>query len=396
MKYVNYYSILIILLVTACDNYDISTKQAETFVRYYGVGLEDEGMKVITTNEGYLIMANVKNPGSGRDICIITTDKYGNTTAPVTTIGGAFDDIGYAIKPRGEGYIIAGSSQTSQSGNKHIYFVQIRADGSVDWEIPPIDTLNSNEALDVLVPNSTELIFTGYTERGEAASKRAIYYLKYDTSKDRDSAIVVFNLQKNDNYDLVANSITYLEGESTYVFAGYRSNAETKYIYLLQWDGSTGGTLPLTISTDGTSEAISIINGTEEGSCWVACNHELSSTESEILLYKTYANFSNTETPRSLGERSMNRVQSIALHGNSLFLCGTSSSGELQYGDMTIIRFNENSPNPQYIYIGDGTSYTGNGFDLTNESGYVVTGAGYLNEKSMIALYKVNSEGNLW
>ena len=60
--------ILIIFLGAACDNYDISSKQAETFVRYFGVGLQDEGMKVISTDEGYLIMANVENPGRGKDI----------------------------------------------------------------------------------------------------------------------------------------------------------------------------------------------------------------------------------------------------------------------------------------------------------------------------------------
>lgn len=393
MKYFNYYSILLILLVTACDNYDISSKQAETFVRYYGVGLEDEGMKVITTDEGYLIMANVKNPGFGKDICIITTDEYGNTTAPVTTIGGAFDDVGYTIKPMGEGYIIAGSTQASQGAAKDIYFIQLRADGSVERE-RTYPYANNNEAYDVYVEEDGELIFTGYTESGDATRQRDILFIKFDLIAD---SIIHFSNLGIPGADEVAYSVTFWK-DSTYMFAGYRrANQETRIIYVVRWTGYGSLSLDLRYPMDGNSHAQTIINSETHGRFFVACNNELSANQSEIWLLETDSTMDVQHVvPTKLGERPINSIYSMTMKGGSLYLCGTSSSSELELGDILLIKLSATGANPTYYYIGDGASYTGRGFDIADDGGYILTGASYLNEKSMIALYKVNNEGNLW
>ena len=392
MKYIIPSIAMIILLGTACDKYDISSKQSETFIRFYGVGLEDGGMKVITTNEGYLIMANVENPGSGRDICIITTDEYGNTTSPVTTIGGAFDDIGYAIKPNGGGYIIAGSTQASENSDKDVYVIQLGSNGTVVWD-KPIRNDNNNEAYDVLVEDDGELVFTGYTETGESTQQRDILFIKTNATAD----VFEYNQIGRPTSDEEAHSIV-LWRDTTFIFAGYqRSITGTKDIYLLRWEGwkISAPTKGLTINTEGNSEAKCIINTSTQGRFLIACNNELSSNQSDILLLETDFNLDeHSIISQNLGERSMNRVQSMAIHGNSLYLCGTSS-GELEYGDMLLIKLTAAGTNPQYHYIGDGASYTGSGFDLTKENGYVITGASYRNEKSMITLYKVNNEGTL-
>jgi hypothetical protein len=391
MKHLIRYIVIIILFGTACDKYEISSKQEETFVRYYGVGMQDEGLKVISTNDGFLIMANVANPGRGRDICIITTDKYGNTIAPVTTIGEAFDDIGYAIKPNSGGYIIAGSTQASQNGKKNVFVVQLRTDGSFEWQNPIDELPNNNEAYDVLVEDDGELIFTGYTEINE---QRDIFFLKTNALADN---IIEFSYKGNNALDEEAYSVV-LWKDSTYMFAGYQRNSSgIKDITCWRWGGYNSIAIPLYYrEPEGNSAATCIVNTSTEYKFLVACNKELSIDQSEILLLEIDTTMSvRNVIPSRLGERSMNIVESMAFRGNSLYLCGTASSGGQDYGDMMLIQLSKEGTNPKYYYIGDGASYTGSGFDLTNENGYIITGASYLNEKSMITLYKVNNEGEL-
>jgi hypothetical protein len=118
--------------------------------------------------------------------------------------------------------------------------------------------------------------------------------------------------------------------------------------------------------------------------------------QSEILLLETDATMDvQNVVSKRLGERSFNGVYSMSMHGGLLYMCGTSSSGESELGDILFVKLNDIDANPIYYYVGDGVSYKGSGFDLTDENGFVLTGASYLNEKSLITLYKVNSEGNL-
>ena len=260
MKYFFASILIIILSVSACDKYDISSKQSETFVRFYGIGLEDEGLQVISTDYGYLIMANVENPGRGKDICIITTDEFGNTFAPVLTIGRAFDDIGYAIKSNANGYIIAGSTMESQNADKDAYLIQLGPGGELEWE-KPIEHENNNEAYDVLVENDGELIFTGYTESGDATKERDILFLKTNANGEE----LEFNQLGNPNADEEANSVV-LWRDSTYMFAGYqRSSNGTKDISLWRWEGISPVSSPLYYRTEGNSVAECIINGSRFG-----------------------------------------------------------------------------------------------------------------------------------
>ena len=399
---------IIILFCTACDKFEISSKQAETFVRYYGIGMDDEGMQVIATDQGYLIMANVKNPGSGRDICIIKTDKYGNTIAPITTIGGASDEIGYIIKPMGDGYIIAGSKKESQNAVKNVYYILLNSEGDFEGNDKTIPLANineayavfNNEAYDVFVEDDGELVFTGYTEYSatfEPTQQRDILFLKYNISANTAE----FNRMGDKDEDEEAYSIA-LAYDTTYIFAGYKTNSGRKKISLVRWDGKNNILVGEDISTVGNSEAKCIIN-TKNKDIYgddifiISCNNEVITDQSQILLVETDYTLRKDSTVvlGSFGEKSINTVQSMSFSNNSLYLCGTSSSGESDYGDMLLIRLTQDGRNPQYLYMGDGTTYRGRGFDLTNENGYVITGASYLNEKSMITLYKVNSEGSL-
>ena len=49
---------------------------------------------------------------------------------------------------------------------------------------------------------------------------------------------------------------------------------------------------------------------------------------------------------------------------------------------MFILRTGIDGSQPVYHYSGDGTTFTGNGFDLTADGGFILTGATYVNQQS--------------
>jgi hypothetical protein len=62
---------------------------------------------------------------------------------------------------------------------------------------------------------------------------------------------------------------------------------------------------------------------------------------------------------------------------------------------MLILKTDISGDNPKYFYVGDGTSFRGNGLSITPDGGYIITGSNYINSvNSVITLCKLNSEGS--
>jgi hypothetical protein len=70
---------LILFTILSCDKEEISNKQAESFVKYYGGSLLDEGIRVLSLeNKGYLLVGTMETPDIGKQICGIATEEFGN------------------------------------------------------------------------------------------------------------------------------------------------------------------------------------------------------------------------------------------------------------------------------------------------------------------------------
>ncbi|NJK85474.1 MAG: hypothetical protein HC906_05410 [Bacteroidales bacterium] len=74
------YLLILILITFSCDNYEIDHDQSESFIKYFGSPLNDYGCDVIQKADGGYIIAGVLSVrDSGTNICLIFTDKYGNS-----------------------------------------------------------------------------------------------------------------------------------------------------------------------------------------------------------------------------------------------------------------------------------------------------------------------------
>ena len=60
------------------------------------------------------------------EVFLLITDKYGNTQTEIDFYGGSYNDDGYSIQnvPEDDGFIICGSYQFSENGQKDIYVIR--------------------------------------------------------------------------------------------------------------------------------------------------------------------------------------------------------------------------------------------------------------------------------
>ena len=391
---------ILVFVCISCDNYEISDKQADSFIKYYGVGMEDEGIRVITTEEGYLIMGTIENPGRGRDICIIQTDKFGNSIEPIRTYGGLFEDNGYAIKPHAGGYVIAGSTRRTEYSDLDIYLVQIDHTGDLVWD-SIYGQIRDDEAYDVLVLENGNLVVTGYSENYSVSTgdrKKDILFLKTDRLGNRLKMKYTGTPEDDEAFSILQSGRIYMmAGYSNKLIAG--SSQTQKTIYILRWAGEgpmdaapLGNALPA-----GSGSWVQTVVSESNNEYYLACNVRESQGNDVSVHVLKIDTLWNILWQDSYGERTINAVSGLAIQNNSLYAVGTSTNetNEENSGDILILKTSLTGENPVYYYTGDGESYLGNGFDFAPDGGYIITGTNFINTKSVITLCKLNAEGTL-
>lgn len=389
-----YFSSIIIISfflgLLSCDKESISDPQTENFVKFYGAGLEDNGVRVITVTDGYLILGNIDNANQGKDICLIRTDKFGNSNGTILTYGGAFDDEAYTIVPNDSGYVIAGSTQRTASSDKDAFLIQIDKNGNELWNVK-FDIAGNDEAYEAIILDDGVIALTGYTE--DEAGDKDVLFIKYS----RVGNLTVSKSYGLQSVDEEAFSIAYL-GNNLYFFGGYKeaniAGQKSQKLLLLRWNEVTEVGVGINDSNIFTENTIARdITRSADGNLLVACNAIKENGESDILLIKMNDEVRQSEWTSSLGERTMNTVCCLKTLGNLIYLSGTSSN-ESEIGDMVIVKMDQNGLSPEYIYRGDGETYSGSGFDFTSNGGYVITGANFVNKKSLITIFKIDPNGS--
>ncbi len=391
MKYHKLLVILSFVVLFSCDNEEFSPDQALSFIKYYGSNKPYTGVQVLTGDDGgYIVLGNFENPGRSQDICLVKTDKYGNTTGPVLAYGGLFDDYAYAIKKNDAGYIIAGSTKASRLGDKNVYLIQINTEGDTIWTRTFGESYD-DEAFDVLVLENGELVITGYTNESESNSELLV---AKRTSAGQE---VWFKPQRGYDKNEFGNAI--IEAGNYFIIGGSTnsrpvgSTTYNKFLVQVTKEGTNAS--PYFYGTDGNSE-ISSISVAGDNSYFAVSNIEsVQRDESEIECMK----FKHDSRDRIeilwtkyYGEQAFNKTAFSRVKNNSLVMAGTSGTNT-ETGDLLLVKLDLEGNTPEYAYKGDGVSFLGSGFDFTPDGGYIITGSNYSGENSVITLAKLSAEG---
>ena len=171
-----------IWFISACNNDSVSEKQAESFLKYYAVGIDNTGTEVIQTSDGYAIMGNFENVSGQKNIFVIFTDEFGRqkTGGPIDN-GIDLNYQGYCMIRLGDGYLISGSTTNADSIKG--YLVNISSDGRILWE-RKYSGYQELVFRDAYEANDGNLIMTGYSIRNTGDDMEAIIF---KTETDGDS-----------------------------------------------------------------------------------------------------------------------------------------------------------------------------------------------------------------
>ena len=167
MKY-GYILILFSAFFLACEK-DMSSEQADGFIKFYGSYLMDEAGDVeLLADGGYAICGTETTESLGKRMVLIITDKYGNVQSGFPRY---YDDQGLEtggssmiVLQNGEGFVLSGFVEKpvpgSQQVQKDIFIVKTSSTGDAIWQ----RSYGSHEDEQVL--HSVEGISSGYLVAG--------------------------------------------------------------------------------------------------------------------------------------------------------------------------------------------------------------------------------------
>lgn len=186
--------VFVVLTLSSCDKMDISSEQADSFIKLYGDWSSDIGNDVKEFNNGYLILATTTGVDSmNTDITIIQTDKYGNQKGKVITIDGGANDVAGKLLLTGDGgFMIVGTYEDTvhvitpgtKEYNQDIYLGKFNSNAEIEWE-KFIGSTSSNEQGAVVKKSPEGYIIAGNTDRFDEVTEnpkgtKDVYLVKID------------------------------------------------------------------------------------------------------------------------------------------------------------------------------------------------------------------------
>jgi len=387
-----------LLIFLACDKIEITDKQSDSFVKFYGGPSLDYGVDVRqTVDGGYAILGTITTPDKGTDMCLIITDKYGNSESDTKYYGGAYDDKGICLRMLDDGgLILMGSYQDSITGNSDVYLVKTNSSGVTLWEkIITQEEDGNQEGYDLQVTSSGDFIIIGYTETDESSAavsnQKDILQLFLNSEGDiiwqpkafgfDDNDIGHGILVENEENIIVGNTKSRPVGTTKYrsfliktnkqgsISSGFKTLFDTEMDYINYIRTFPDGDYLI---------AGTIVTNNNTNICLVKINHE----NLEIVWQKSFDDIPDTYCTGvevSTGEIVILGTREISGTASNIVLIETDLDG------------NTNN----LIEYGVSSQVIGLGFDITDDNGFIFTGSSKTGDNSVIALIKTGSNGEL-
>lgn len=387
---------IIFFICLSCNNYSVSEKQIESFLKYYAIDIENtEGVEVIQNLDGgYVILANYSQEATletDRDILIIYCDEFGrmSSNSPLQIGTNGFDQ-GNSIIRSGDGFIIAGSSLIGTQ--KLGYLSKIGNNGQQIWQ----QTYGGYKEMEfnaVIQHQDGGYIMTGYF-MNENDEKEIILY-KTDSNGDslwvREMGYTGFNnigesLERYQDRLLIIGTNTPLNPSEHSNMLILNTNLEGRGIFAL-W---------ITGEEDLIGEEIVL---DPDGDLYIMGNEHNSLGDSRIYLARLQLIGDNLEEVELDYYKYLEDVNSVwgedleSTEPGSMAICGWESS----QNDINIYFINVDNNfqvTNRQTYGSKGYQAT-QGLYYTNDEGYSLTGSVDLGGGRTSILLKLDREGKL-
>ncbi len=394
--------IILFLLVSVSCEKEISERQADSFIKYFGEYLLDEGRDVEQLETGgYAICGTATLPDSGSRMVMIITDEYGNPMPGFpryyTTEGKSAGGTTIVPKKGGlGGFLLCGFIEQPGPGGtgtqKDIFIVKTSSTGDVHWK----RVYGSSE--DDVILHATDGLSSGYMMAG---------YQEIGGEKD----IMIMGLEEDgDSIPLGLNYNKPLNSEDA--IASYILNTGESYLAVCTYDKIVGeGTDILVLNFDDElSPNDKVIRGNfdEYGKCIVRDTADRyivlgnfikeQTGKSEILLYFIETDGLLIKTPDLMTtiseiDSDLYAERLIKTGAGSFAIVGTRETDESS--DIFLQFLYAYQAEPDRVIFGSSGDQSGFDIDRTVDGGLIITGSNRYGENSMITLIKTDGSGNL-
>ncbi|MBN2481445.1 MAG: hypothetical protein JXB19_06880 [Bacteroidales bacterium] len=368
-----------LLLLIACDKEDISSLQADSFIKFYNTRAVFTSADVKQmSNDGYAVLGTVETLTSGTQICLLRTDEYGNSVDSAKFYGRSLNDRAYCLQVLPDGFAILGSSQNPLNSNLEVYFIRTDRLGEILWT-RTIGGLEDMEAYHFEIDTDGSYIMTGYAKRSGSTNDKQIWLFAIDRDGndrddwptqrtyggDRDEEGVHLQIMDDGKIAITGNTKSYPLGTLT------------RHSYILIANNIGGLVTFLTIDSPADEDANCIrvlddgnfliigtmrSNLTGQGSDIILRKITLSPTVPDEVIWSKWYGTSGDDTGKS-----------IIVDGSNYVLLGTTAAtGGLS--SISLIMTDPDGENPEYAHFGQGTQLTGTSFAKTSDSGFIISG----------------------
>jgi hypothetical protein len=382
-----------ICLISSCNNFSVSEKQAETFLKYYAVDIEhNTGTVVIQTSDGgYAILGNYENPSGQKDIFVIFTDEFGRQKSDdLIVIGTEGDDHGYSMIRLGDGYLISGTSHNATQ--KWGYLVNISSDGRILWE-RNYSGYQELEFRDAYLAPDGHIIITGYG-KNDPGDREVIIF---KTSAEGDSIWMRQTLLTGSN-DVGEAIIEYQNRYHILTTSRNVTNTSQSHIRMLNTNTDGRGPTRLDIQEDYLSGKDIVKNAS--GRMFILGNIEDPVSRiseiylAELVLTGDGGAITNLDNSEIIPYSESLHATSFAPVGEEGLAIGGWQSIQND-NDILFLLVDNDFQNPKPMTYGSKFHQASHSIIYTFDQGYALTGSVDLGGGRTSMLLKLDSDGQL-
>jgi hypothetical protein len=391
-----FFSIWLVLLAS-CDKMDISPSQAETFIKFYNTYPVFTGADVKETpNKGYAMIGTVETTTAGKQICLIRTDKYGNSLDTARYYGGQLDDEAHCLQVLSDhGLAILGTTTDPASERKEVYLIRTDSVGNIIWSRIISNTYNI-EANRFVVDDAGSFFMVGYgetTRQGGAVNKDIWLFAVNADGTDRWPEQRFIGYNKDD----VGNDLQLLS-DKRIVITGQTTNSlgTNAFAMITNNTGLGGSFLQKDTAIFEVGNSIQVINSNSFIIAGTTKNN-LSTTGTDVFLKRVTFTPTGLRTDwRRIFEKTGNDAGVyVILAASNLHVLATTSSGGIN-STISLITTDLDGNNPAINALGEYSQLSGSSIQQTTDNGFIIAGTNKHSDNDIsMALIKLNQQGLL-
>ncbi len=381
------------LLLFACDNLDISSSQAETFVKLFGSWSTDTGNDVKEFNSGYLILTTITSDNENTEIVLLQTNKFGNLINngdTLSSIRGGDNIASKLLLTDDGGFIVLGTVEDTLNKNTNIYLNKFSSVVVSEWE--KFIGTNSNEEGVAIKKASSGYIIAGSTDAADPSisnpeGNKDIYIVKID-----DQGNVEWSKNHGFAEDDYSGDIIVIDNGYIVVGTSIHPDLATSNIMLCK-SNLTGTSFDNTFYGGSNNDyGVAIVKVEDGGYIIVGNVEEIAGSNSNVYVIKV-DDLGSIIWDEEYGTTAFNDQGFDIIKSNGGYIIvGTKElpTGPAAYflkidSDGKILVENTYGGYGQTIYS----------IESTSDGDYIMAGSSGVEGNEMICLIKVNSEGEL-